>query len=140
MKGSEYTDEEGEKKKLYAGCYGIGVGRTMAAIVEAHKDSNGIAWPESVAPYKYHLVTIARSEEEESFKKSEELYMKLIERGEEVLWDDRIETRPGEKFADADLIGCPVRIVVSPKTLELDSVEVKLRTEADSKIVKFDEV
>lgn len=140
MKGSEYTDEDGRKQKLYAGCYGIGVGRTMAAIVEAHKDKSGIAWPEAVAPFKYHLVTIARSEDDESYKKSEELYKKLVERGDEVLWDDRIETRPGEKFADADLIGCPVRIVVSPKTLEKNSVEVKNRNEEESNLLGFDEV
>jgi prolyl-tRNA synthetase len=85
-------------------------------------------------------VTIARSEEDESYKKSEELYNKLIQRGEEVLWDERIEARPGEKFADADLIGCPVRIVVSPKTLEQGSVEVKLRKEKDSRLVKFEDV
>lgn len=140
MKGSEYTDEQGQKQKLYAGCYGIGVGRTMAAVVEAHKDKKGIVWPESVAPYKYHLVTIANSEDDEAYKKSEEIYLKLKERGDEVLWDDRIETRAGEKFADADLIGCPIRLVVSPKTLEQDSVEVKLRTEEESKLVKISEL
>ncbi len=140
MKGSEYTDEHGTKKKLYAGCYGIGVGRTMAAIVEAHKDKDGIQWPESVAPYKYHLVTIAQSEDDHSYKKSEELYNMLVQRGDEVLWDDRVDARAGEKFADADLIGCPVRLVVSPKALETNSVEVKLRNESEAELVRFEEV
>ncbi len=140
MKGSEFTDEAGEKQKLYAGCYGIGVGRTLAAIVEAHKDEKGIVWPESVAPYKYHLITIARSEDDEGYVKSEEIYKMLVERGDEVLWDERIETRPGEKFADADLIGCPIRVVVSPKTLEQGSVEVKARTEDEARLVKISDL
>lgn len=134
-----FTDSKGNKSPVYLASYGIGITRLMGVIVEAYSDEKGIVWSEEVAPFKYHLVTIARSEDDESYKKSEELYKKLIERGDEVLWDDRIETRPGEKFADADLIGCPIRIVVSPKTLEQNSVEVKLRSEQESKIVAFDE-
>lgn len=140
MKGCDFTDENGENKPLYMGCYGIGIGRTLAAVVEAHHDEKGIVWPDSIAPYKYHIVSIARSEDDESYKKSEELYKKLVQRGDEVLWDDRLNVRPGEKFADADLIGCPLRIVVSPKTLEQDSVELKLRSEGESRLVKLSEV
>ncbi|HRV75792.1 MAG: prolyl-tRNA synthetase [Candidatus Nomurabacteria bacterium] len=138
--GLTYNDEHGLDKEVVMGSYGIGISRLLGVIVEVHSDMRGLVWPESVAPFKYHLVTIAQSEDDESYKKSEELYNKLIERGEEVLWDDRMDVRPGEKFADADLIGCSIRIVVSPKTLGEDSVEVKLRSEEESKLVKFEEV
>lgn len=132
--------EDGKLQPVIMGCYGIGSTRIMGVLAELFGDENGVAWPESVAPYKYHIVTIARSEDDESYKKSEELYNKLIQRGEEVLWDDRLSVRPGEKFADADLVGCSIRLVVSPKTLESASVELKLRSEQDSKLVKFGEV
>jgi prolyl-tRNA synthetase len=122
------------------GSYGIGISRLLGVIVEVFSDEKGIVWPESVAPFKYHLVSIANSEDDESYKKSEELYFKLKERGDEVLWDDRIDVRAGEKFADADLIGCPIRLLISPKTLEQDSVEIKLRSEEDPKLVKLGEI
>lgn len=138
--GLAFSDENGDEKNVLMGCYGIGISRLVGVISELCADESGIVWPESVAPYKYHIVTIARSEDDESFKKSEELYNRLVQRGDEVLWDERIETRPGEKFADADLIGCPIRIVVSPKTLEQGNVEVKLRKEKESKLVEFDKV
>ncbi len=136
MKGCDFTDEDGQQKPLYMGCYGIGIGRTLAAVVEAHHDEKGIIWPESIAPYKYHIVTIARTNDDESYKKSQEIYQKLIDRGEEVLWDDRLDIRPGEKFADADLIGCPVRLVVSPKTLQSNTVEMKARADADAECLR----
>lgn len=138
--GYKFTDSDGTEKSVFMGCYGLGTTRVMGVIAEVFADEKGIVWPEAVAPFKYHLVTIAKSGDDEAYKKSEELYLKLNERGDEVLWDDRLETRAGEKFADADLIGCPIRLVVSPKTLEQDSVEVKLRSEEDSKLVKFSEI
>ncbi|MDQ5913556.1 MAG: prolyl-tRNA synthetase [Patescibacteria group bacterium] len=138
--GLAFSDENGDEKNVLMGCYGIGISRLVGVISELCADESGIVWPESVAPYKYHIVTIARYEDDESFQKSEELYNRLVQRGDEVLWDERIETRPGEKFADADLIGCPIRIVVSPKTLEQGNVEVKLRKEKESKLVEFDKV
>jgi prolyl-tRNA synthetase len=140
MKGCDFTDEDGQQKPLYMGCYGIGIGRTLAAVVEAHHDEKGIIWPESIAPYKYHIVTIARTNDDESYKKSQEIYQKLIDRGEEVLWDDRLDIRPGEKFADADLIGCPVRLVVSPKTLQSNTVEMKARADADAEFIEIDKL
>ena len=108
------------------GCYGIGIERTMAAIVEMYNDENGIVWPEIVAPFKLHLLGIGL--EDRSVKKhAEEVYKKLVESGVEVLYDDREDVTAGEKFADADLIGCPYRVVVSKKTG--DKVEVKKRGE-----------
>ena len=85
-------------------------------------------------------MTIARTNDDESYKKSQEIYQKLIDRGEEVLWDDRLDIRPGEKFADADLIGCPVRLVVSPKTLQSNTVEMKARADADAEFIEIDKL
>ncbi|MBP7769470.1 prolyl-tRNA synthetase [Candidatus Saccharibacteria bacterium] len=138
--GLFFDDENGKKTAVWIGSYGLGITRMMGVMVEKLSDERGIVWPESVAPFKYHLVTIARSEDDESYQKSQELYEKLIERGDEVLWDDRIGVRPGEKFADADLIGCPIRLVVSPKNVETGKVEVKKRNEEESKMLDFDKI
>ena len=134
------TGEDGSPQKVFMGCYGIGTTRLMGVVAEVFGDESGVVWPEVIAPYKYHLVSIARSKDDESYKKSEELYNKLIERGEEVLWDDRIDVRPGEKFADADLIGCPIRLVVSPKMVEINSIEVKKRSEKEGAVIAFDSI
>lgn len=133
MKGTEFTDKDGKKKPYYMGCYGIGLGRTMAAVIEKHNDERGMIWPEEIAPYKVHLISIKQNDE------AEKLYDKLIENGIEVLFDDR-DNMPGEKFADSDLIGCPVRLVVSAKTLKNGSVEMKKRNSEEMKMVKMDEI
>lgn len=133
MHDAEYTDANGKRQKYYMGCYGIGVGRTLAAIVEAHHDDKGIIWPESVAPF---TVIIARLGENASvIQAADELYEHLTAAHIGVLYDDRTNVRPGEKFADADLMGVPYRIVVSEKTLK-DSkrYEVKKRTEDDAEL------
>ncbi|MCA9387271.1 prolyl-tRNA synthetase [Candidatus Dojkabacteria bacterium] len=135
-----FTDEAGEKKPVILGSYGIGITRAMGVIVEKFHDENGIIWPENVAPFVVHIVSIAKDESDEAYKKAEELYNELNEKEIEVLWDDRIETRPGEKFADADLIGIPTRVVVSSKSLENGGYEVKKRNENDSQIVSKDEL
>lgn len=126
MNDAEYTDERGKRQKYYMGCYGIGIGRTMAAIVEAHNDKHGIIWPENIAPFK---VIIARlGEEKEVIQAADELYKHLTGINIGVLYDDRSDTRAGEKFADADLMGIPYRVVVSTKTLaETKQYEVKKR-------------
>lgn len=135
MKDATYMDENGENTKYYMGSFGIGVARTLATVVEKSNDENGIIWPEAIAPFKVHLISIAKSTEDESYKKAEELYKVLTEKGVDVLWDDRIEVRPGEKFADADLIGNPIRVVVSQKSLENGGFEVKRRDSGESEIV-----
>lgn len=127
MEGAVFTDQDGSLKPYYMGCYGIGLGRTLAAIVETHHDDRGIIWPKQIAPYDVHLVSLPGAEE-----KAEELYLELGAQGIEVLWDDR-DVRAGEKFADADLIGIPVRLVVSQKTG--DKVEWKLRIEQTSGLI-----
>lgn len=122
MRDATFTGSQGGEKPYYMGCYGIGLARTLATIVETHHDERGIIWPELVAPYRAHLIGImnpARGEAEHESRikeKAEEVYKKLQEAGVEVLYDDR-DVGAGEKFADADLIGIPTRLVVSAKTL-----------------------
>ncbi len=130
-----FTDEDGSKKAVVMGSYGIGVGRLMGTLVEIYNDDNGIIWPESVAPFKIHLVALDGKNEE-----ADKIYNDLTKRGIEVLYDDRIDESAGEKFADADLIGCPIRIVVSEKTLKEDSAEVKKRNQSKAELVKLDKL
>lgn len=132
MHGATFIDKDGKETPYYMGCYGIGIGRTLGAIVETNHDDRGIIWPASVAPFDVHLISIKSSE------KAEEVYKKLQEAGVEVLYDDREEVSAGNQFADADLIGIPVRLVVSPKTGE--QIEWKERTSKDTELLTIDEV
>jgi len=125
MRDAEYTNDQGTREKYYMGAYGIGIGRTMAAIVEAFHDDKGIIWPDNIAPFKIYLASIG--ENPEVAKSAGNLYQALTEAGVAVLYDDRTDVRAGEKFADADLIGVPYRIVVSDKTLASQQFEVKKR-------------
>lgn len=127
--GVYFTDKDGSRKPVWFGSYGIGTSRLLGAIVEAFHDDKGITWPMAVAPYKYHLVGLSG--------KGEDVYKKLLDAGQEVLFDDR-EVSAGEKFADADLIGCPYRLVVSDKTG--DKIEVKKRTGKDSKLISQEQL
>lgn len=136
--GLNYIDEEGKKHPVIMGCYGIGLGRVLGAIVEVHNDKNGIIWPETVAPFKVHLVEI-KSDKSEVKKTAEKLYNELLAKGIEVLYDDRDSKAAGEKFADADLIGIPRRAVISEKTLGKKGVEVRKRSSNDVKIVPLED-
>ena len=129
-----FTDKSGKETFYYMGCYGIGIDRTMATIVEKYYDKAGIIWPEEAAPFRVHLISLKQNDE------ADKIYNDLQKAGIEVLYDDRKEARAGEKFADADLIGCPVRVVVSQKTLAKDSVEVKKRGSKECNIIKLNEV
>jgi prolyl-tRNA synthetase len=129
-----FLDEDGQEKPLVMGSYGIGPGRTMAAIIEQHYDEHGIVWPRSVAPYDVHLIALQGLEE-----RAEEVARKLDEAGDEVLLDDR-DQRAGEKFADADLIGLPVRVTVGKKTLEDGAVDVRIRGTGDERRVAIGEL
>jgi prolyl-tRNA synthetase len=124
-----FLDVDGSEKPLVMGSYGIGPGRTMAAVVEQHHDEHGIQWPRSVAPYDIHVVALAGLEEQ-----AEKVAQILDEAGDEVLLDDRDE-RAGEKFADADLIGIPVRVTVGKKTLDDDAVDVRDRASGEERRV-----
>lgn len=132
-----FTDKAGKQEFPIMGCYGIGISRTMGLIVEKYNDENGIIWPEEVAPYAVHLVGLNLDEQNVS-KKAEALYEKLTKAGVEVLFDDRVEVSPGQKFAVSDLIGIPYRLVVSKKTG--DAIEVKKRGEKESKLLSFEEI
>lgn len=126
--GAYYKDENMMQRLIVMGCYGIGVTRTLAAIVEQHHDENGIIWPVSVAPY-HVIITVVNMKDGEQVKLGEEIYSKLSNTGLEVLLDDRDE-RAGVKFKDADIIGIPIRITVGKRAVE-NIVEYKLRKEAD---------
>jgi prolyl-tRNA synthetase len=132
--GATYLDEDGKEKLLIMGSYGIGPGRTMAAVVEQHYDEHGIQWPRSVAPYDVHLVTLPGLEE-----RAEEVAAKLDETGDDVLLDDR-DQRAGEKFADADLIGLPVRVTVGKKTLDDGAVDIRSRETGEEKRVAISDL
>ncbi len=127
-----YVDDKGEKHDVIMGCYGIGPGRVMGTIVEVLSDAKGIVWPREVAPFEAHLIEMKGSEAVSAA--AEKLYRDLNKKGITVLWDDR-DTRAGEKFADADLIGIPYRIVISEKTMKENKFELKLRTEDEATLV-----
>ncbi len=135
--GANYLDENGKEKSLVMGCYGIGINRTVAAIIEQHHDENGILWPMAVAPYKV-IVMPANVKNEEQMNRAEKIYEDLKTTGVDVLLDDRNE-RVGVKFKDADLIGIPIRVTVGKKVVE-DIVEFKLRKNQDIEEVNIEDV
>jgi prolyl-tRNA synthetase len=124
--GATVQDEQGEDRPMVMGCYGIGVGRTAAAAIEQNHDDNGILWPAPIAPY--HVAIVALGDDEEVMATAEKIGRALEARGFEVLLDDRKE-RPGVKFKDHDLIGCPVRVAVGGRSLKEGVVEVKRRSD-----------
>ena len=123
--GATFLDEAGKAQPMQMGCYGIGVGRTMAAAIEQNHDEHGIIWPRAIAPYEVVVVAV-NAKVEEQLAYAEEIYEELRAAGIDVLLDDRRE-RAGVKFNDCDLIGYPVRIAIGPKTIENGSIEVKVR-------------
>lgn len=133
--GFKFVDEDNKEKEVLMGCYGIGPSRVMGAIVEVSHDAGGIIWHESVAPFDIHLVSLAKDEAD--INRADKIYEQLIKSGKEVLYDDRAGVSAGEKFADSDLIGIPSRYVVSHKTLEQNSVEVKKRNEENANLMKI---
>ena len=124
-----FTARDGTKKFPIMGCYGIGISRLMGVIVEKIHDDKGIVWPEAITPFKIHLLSLGQNE------RAEKIYDNLIKNNIEVLYDDR-NISAGEKFADADLIGLPYRLVVSEKSLKAGGVELKRRSESKSKVIK----
>jgi Prolyl-tRNA synthetase len=127
--GLFFTDEEGARTPVWMGSYGIGVTRMMGVLVEKFADEKGIVWPESVAPYQMHLVGL-NLDDAEVRDYTDGMYATLKNRGVSVLYDDR-DARPGEKFADADLLGMPYRVVVSKKTKEANQFEVVNRASGE---------
>jgi len=129
--GLHFKNEEDHNVAVWMGSYGIGITRVMGVLVEKFNDDRGIIWPEAIAPFDVHMVTIGRDED------GQKLHDELLEKGVDVLWDDR-DVRAGEKFADADLIGIPHRIVLSDKTEE--KLEYKHRTSEDVEMITTDEL
>jgi prolyl-tRNA synthetase len=137
MAGANFTAKDGTEKPYYMGCYGIGIGRTLATVVEIMHDDKGIIWPENVAPFKVHLLGL-NLEDEITKEQAEAAYNQLREANVEVLFDDRTDVTAGEKFADADLIGIPYRAVISKKTN--GKVELKKRNEDMTQQMSLDEL
>jgi prolyl-tRNA synthetase len=135
--GVYYVDENGKKQSIIAGCYGIGVSRLVGALAEHFADDKGLVWPENIAPFRVYIASIGSSTS--VVEESSRLYEVLVSNNVSVLYDDR-DVRPGEKFADADLMGIPYRIVVSERTMESGKHEVKKRQAADSEMFTFDEI
>lgn len=129
---ANFLDENGQSQPIIMGCYGLGVTRLLACLAEEHHDENGLVWPMSVAPYQVHLVSLRGGEET-----AVTIYNQLQAAGIEILYDDRDE-RPGVKFNDADLIGIPIRLTVSKRSLENGGVECKLRHEAERRIMPLE--
>ncbi len=134
-----YTDEKGQPQIIYMGSYGIGPSRLMGVITEKYADEKGLVWPAAVAPFSLHLLSLSKDTEGETVQVARTLYDALTLRGVEVLFDDR-EVSAGEKFADSDLIGIPMRVVVSDKSLEKGGVEIKERTQQEGYIVTIEEL
>jgi prolyl-tRNA synthetase len=128
-----FTDEAGADRPMIMGCYGLGIGRTVAAAIEQNHDKDGIIWPRPLAPFEVLLAGL-NPDDEEVKRVAEQLYGQLREKGVEVLYDDRDE-RPGVKFKDADLIGIPVRLVVGAKSLADGKAEVSLRRDREKHLV-----
>jgi prolyl-tRNA synthetase len=132
--GARFLDQDGQERSIIMGSYGVGVTRVLACIAEAHHDANGLAWPVSVAPYQVHLVALPGGD---AAATAEALYSAMLAQAIEVLYDDRDE-RAGVKFNDADLIGLPLRLTVSPRSLEQGGVEIRRRAGGISEVVPVD--
>ena len=129
----KFQDKDGEKKPVIMGCYCVGISRLMGAVVEVCHDEKGIIWPASIAPFKVHLLSLNENEA------AEKIYQDLLKEGIDVLYDDR-ELQAGEKFVDADLIGCPYRVLVSQKTLAAGKLELKQRSNTESQLMTAKEL
>jgi prolyl-tRNA synthetase len=135
--GATYLDEAGQEQLIWMGCYGFGPARAAAAAVEQYADEQGISWPRSIAPFDIEIVTLGKEgTEERAF--SDQLYGQLLELGLEVLYDDR-DAGPGEKFIDAELLGCPLRVTVGRRTMGAGEVEVQLRRGREKTSVLLDD-
>jgi prolyl-tRNA synthetase len=126
-----FIDKNGSKKYVIMGSYGIGLGRVMGTVVEVHHDERGVMWPEEIAPFTVHMISLG----EKAKKEAQKIYENLLAKGVEVLYDDRDDKTPGEKFADADLIGIPWRVVVSEKTILAGGIEIKSRSASKTEIL-----
>ena len=132
-----YLDKEGNEHPVIMGSYGIGIERIAAAYIEQNHDDKGIIWGGEISPFKVHLISVNASNEIVK-NKSEEVYKELTEKNIEVLYDDRLEVRPGFKFNDADLLGIPVQVIIGEKNLKNNNVEIKMRRTGERIILSLD--
>lgn len=138
--GVTFADAAGKKQDVIMGCYGFGISRIMGIIAEARSDDRGLIWPEAVAPADVHIVPVARSADDASFTAAQELIHSLTVAGRRCIMDDRTDVSTGFKLADADLIGVPVRVLISPKTIEANVMEVTRRATGETVMVPAGEV
>lgn len=141
--GAYFIDRDGKKKAVIMGCYGIGVGRLMGTVVEVYHDDKGIVWPLSVAPFAVHLIKINNPDEKidrKIKKEAEKAYNILLKNQIEVLYDDRMDFSAGEKLIEADLIGIPYRAIISEKTLQKQSIEIKSRNSDKIEFIKLSQL
>ena len=136
--GATYLGEDGQAHPIVMGSYGIGLGRNVACIVEAHHDEKGIAWPDEVAPYPAHLVSIGTNKEPRVAELATELHDGAAAAGREILWDDRDES-PGVKFTDAELLGMPWIVTISPRSLAAGGVEVTRRATGNRVVMPLED-
>lgn len=133
-----FTNQEDIQHPVIMGCYGLGTSRLMGSIVEILHDKAGIVWPKEIAPYAVHLVVLGK--EDEVYTQAQQIYEQLLKQGVEVLFDDRRGLNPGEKFADSDLIGIPTRMVISPKTMLNNQIELKDRKTGAVSYISYDDI
>jgi len=134
----KFKDKDGQEKLAIMGCYGMGISRLLGAVVEVNNDNGGIVWPKNITPFTAHLIAIGQDEKVKTI--ADKIYQDLQKDKIDVLYDDRGDKSVGEKFAEADLIGIPFRVVVSEKTLKVNSVELKERNKKDAKLIKVKEL
>lgn len=136
--GITFADRDNTQKPFYYGSYGIGVTRVMGVIAELFSDDRGLVWPDNIAPYRVYLVTIGT--DSAVLEQGQKVYDQLQSAGVDVLWDDRADARPGEKFADGDLMGIPHRVVISSKTIAAGALEYKGRTAESSENLSLEQL
>ena len=134
----QYTDENGQQQYPIMGCYGIGVGRLAASICEVCHDEYGPVWPITVAPWEVHICCL-RADDTEAKETADKLYQELLKDGVEVIYDDREGIRPGAMFSDADLLGVPIRVIVSPRNLKESCVEITTRDKSVKEMIPIKE-
>ncbi len=138
--GLMYTNNKGERAPVYLGSYGIGVTRLLGVLVEIFATEHAMIWPQAVSPFNLHIITLAKSSDDNAYLASQELYDILIKAGTEVLWDDRLDAQAGEKFADADLLGMPIRLTISERSLKSGGFELTDRVSGSVDIVSKEQI
>jgi prolyl-tRNA synthetase len=138
--GATFLDEDGKEQPFWMGCYGIGISRLPAVVAEEHHDDAGLMWPAAIAPFAVHLLSLGAGRSADVAAAADSLFDSLVAAGVSVLYDDRLDVSPGVKFADADLLGMPVQLLVGSKGLARGVVERKFRASGERDELPLDEV